>query len=170
MSSCRRTVTAVVLMATVAGVSACGDRAAARPAAAVVTPLGNLPAVVAGYRVHPEDVRSQLRSAGRHAYVDAVKLWSLREGTYLRATVEVARFAADAPIDDPHFRATVAGQLATSSPVERHLTDGVVYVTTGDRQIFYVWFRGRQLFVVTIPTTTPRPRAILRVLLREAKP
>lgn len=135
-----------------------------------VTPIGAMPSRMGGYVVHPEDVRKQLKDAGRHAYVTGVKLWSLREGDYLRATIEVARFASDAPVSDAHFRATVATQVATSNPVRHRVADHEVFVTTGEREVYYVWFRGRDLVLLTVPTTTPGRRALLRQALAEAQP
>lgn len=150
--------------------SACGQSHPAAPEPENVVAIGSLPAKAGGYDVKAEDVSGQLKEAGRRAYVTGVKLWSLREGDYLRATVEVARFAADAPVDEAHFRATVATQVATSNPILHRVGDHEVYVTTGERQVYYVWFRGRDMLLLTVPATTPGRRALLRSLLSTATP
>lgn len=129
-----------------------------------------LPPELAGLSVQEEDVSGPLKEAGDRAYVSDVRLWSLREGDRLRATVEVARFAPDAPAEDEDFQRSVTAQLKGAAPRERRIGDDTVFVSGSSQQVFYAWFRGVHLVLIAIPTETPNGRAILRDALAEVTP
>lgn len=128
-----------------------------------------VPASLAGYTAAPEDVAAKLREAGDKAYVSDVKFWSLREGDRLRATVQVAHFAPDAPGTE-RFRRSVADQIGSAAPRLRRIGEDRVYVSAGNRQTFYLWFRGRSFVLLGVPTDATRGRALLREALVAVQP
>ena len=129
-----------------------------------------MPAELLGLRATEEDVSVPLEEAGERAYVTDVRLWALREGERLRATVQVGRFAADAPVSDPAFRDRVAGQVGGTAPIVRKIGEDLVYVGAGNRQTFYGWFRGPHFVLLSVPADATNGRAIARVALREVRP
>lgn len=129
-----------------------------------------VPATIAGLTAQEEDVSGPLKEAGDRAYVSDVRLWSLREGDRLRATVEVARFDPDAPTEDEGFRRSVTAQLKGAAPRQRKVGDDLVFVSGSTQQVFYAWFRGVHLVLVAIPTETTGGRTILREALQVVRP
>lgn len=129
-----------------------------------------MPETLGGLQAAEEDVSGELKKAGEKAYVSSVRLWSLREGARLRATLQVARFEPDAPTTERSFRDRVAGQVGSTAPRVRHIGDEVVYVSAGERQTFYGWFRGLYFVLLAVPTDTPNSRGLARAAMAEVQP
>ena len=140
-----------------------------QPVAATVRPDA-MPTELLGLHAQVEDVSKPLREAGDDAFVTGVRMWSLREGTRLRATLEVARFAPDAPSTTEAFRRHVAAQVGGTSPRLRKVDDEKVFVSAGNRQVYYTWFRGQHLVLLSIPADTSNGKAMLRAALRAVRP
>lgn len=165
---------AALLLAAVLSVAGCatGDRTVA----AVAAPDGGkvkedaVPAKLVGLTTSPEDVSKPLEEAGDRAYVTGVALWSLREGERLRATLQLARFAPDAPSQTEEFQRRVAAQIGGTVPRARRVDDERVYVSAGNRQVYYAWFRRGHLLLLSVPTETRNGRALLRAALQEVQP
>lgn len=160
--------------ALVSGCSNGGAQASDRPAPLIGSDRAEVgdavPATIAGLVSQEEDVSEPLEEAGDRAYVSDVRLWSLRQGDRLRATIQVARFDPDAPVEDEAFRRSVTAQLKGAAPRERKVGDEMVFVSGSTQQVFYAWFRGVHLVLVAIPTETPGGRTILREALQQVKP
>ena len=129
---------------------------------------GIVPDVLAGLTVGEEDVSGPLKEAGDRAYVSDVRFYSLREGDRLRATLEVARFTPDAETNKQSFQLRVAAQLG--APRTRRLGDDFVFVSSGNRQTYYMWFRGLHMVLVGVPTEGTAGRSLVRQALQEVKP
>ena len=131
---------------------------------------GAVPAALLGLRTQEEDVSAKLEEAGDKAYVSSVRFWSLREGDRLRATIQVARFQPDAPTETKEFRDRVAGQVGGTTPRLRLIGDDRVYVSAGNRQTFYGWFRGLYFVLLSVPADAENGRALARHALAEVHP
>jgi hypothetical protein len=156
-----------------AGACACSPAAhapaSATATAATLKPMA-VPSELAGLRAQEEDVGKSFKQAGRRAFVSSVHMWTLREGTRLRATLEVARFADDAPAATDDFRRQVAGQIGGSEPRVRKIGDDKVFVAAGNRQVYYTWFRGRHLILLSIPATARDAKSLARAAVHEVQP
>jgi len=128
-----------------------------------------VPPSLLGLASKPEDVSRPMKQAGAKAYVSDIRLWSLREGDRLRATVEVGRFSADAP-DSASFRAHVAEQVGSAAARPRRIGQQFVYVSAGNRQVFYLWYRGQSFVLLGVPADAGIGRSLLRVAIAEVKP
>lgn len=171
MSLAARLTCAVVTLTVLAG---CGGGA---PSARFRGTLGTkiqsaasvtVPGEVLGLTVKPEDVTKTVASSQR-AYIDSLALYGMRADNLLQATLQVSRFNADAKYQTDRFRLAVVNQVGTRRPTALTVQDQPVYLTAGNRQRIYVWFKGRYLFVLASREDFGSPRALLRTLL-EIKP
>lgn len=126
------------------------------------------PPAVHSLRLATEDISSQAAQVQADSYVSDAKLWSLREGSRLRATVQVSRFTADAPFGEREFQQHIVAQIG-SSPRIRLVSGHRVYASASNDQLVFVWFRGAHFVVFSVAADYPTPRVLLRKLL-EAKP
>ena len=123
--------------------------------------LPGLPADLLGLRLARENVGDDLARVPK-AYVDALSLWSLRRDDLVMATLQVSRFNAGAAVATDTFRKTVVNQIGATAPRPVRLGADTVYLTTGTKQSIAVWFKGRDLFVLTTRADYDRPRTLLR--------
>lgn len=123
-----------------------------------------IPSQVLGLRVQAEDISKQLKSTKR-PYLDNVGLFSLREKDLVRATYQISRFNDLARPDDSTFRNSIIGLLGSSKPQKIRVGDDEVYITTGNEQSIFVWFRGKGFFVLTTHQQYEFPRTLLRRML-----
>jgi hypothetical protein len=158
-----------------AGLSAAGcggtSIAAAGTAGKSIKPvtIADLPAVVGGLAVKPEDDVDTLNRAGR-TYVDRVSLFSLRQadGTQkdlVQATLQISHFNKAARVDSAKFRSAIVSQLGGATPSAIRIGNDTVFLTKGLRQSVSVWFRGKYLFILSTREDFDRPRALLRSAL-----
>lgn len=129
-----------------------------------------VPSTIHGLTASKQDVAGPLKEAGDRAFVSDVNFYSLRDGDRLKATLEVARFTPDAETTSRAFQLKVAAQVGETAPRLRRLGDDLVYVSSGNRQTYYVWFRGLHLVVLGVPTEQTTGRALLREALATVKP
>lgn len=162
-----RTVLAALVVAS--ATAACGGGSAARVAGGGKVAPDAVPPAVLGLRTQEEDVSGPLREAGDNAYVSHVRLWSLREEDRLRGTLEVGRFSPDAPATE-EFRRRVADQLGQSAPRIRRIGTDRVFVSAGNRQTYYLWFRGIHFVLLGVPADATNPRAVLRAAIETVDP
>lgn len=169
----RRCVAAALALAAM-GAGACGgQRSAEVPrarAGSAEVRSDSVPQTLNGLVTQEVDVTSQFAQAKDRAYVTGVRLWSLREGERLRATLEVARFATDARPESRRFRDTVVSQVGQTAPRLRKVGDQEVFVTPGNRQTIFMWFRGIYFIVLSASVEYRDPRSLLRVAVQEVKP
>lgn len=160
---------AVVAMVVVLVVGACdGQKAATVPTAGaspVTVPPDLVPPELAGLAVTPEDVAALEKKAGDRSYLASTRLWGLRAGAHLRATMQVGRFVPDAQPEDAVFRERIVGQIAQSGARLRVLGGRPVYAASANEQAVYVWFEGLSMVVLSVAADYPEPRRLLRAAL-----
>ena len=142
---------------------ACGHRAIdtnadAGPAQA------SLPSQILGLRVQPEDIASKLKNVKR-PYVDAVAVYSLRDGDLLKASLQINRFNSAARPKDPNFIGTIVSTIGGSASQQYRMSNQTVYATTASDQAIFAWFSGRGMYVLAIQKSFPSPRTLLRRLI-----
>lgn len=131
-------------------------------------PQTAVPPVLGSLAASETDVTKEFAQTKQRAYVTAVRLWSLREGDRLRGTIQVSRFAPDAEPGDAAFQRSVVTQVGKSAtPQVRRVAGQRVYVTTGDRQTIFMWFRGIHFILMSVSVDHPYPRSLLRETLKE---
>lgn len=124
-----------------------------------------VPAQLAGLNATTEDVTGLEKEAGKTSYLASTRLWALRSGERLRATLQISSFVADSEPGNERFQATVVAQIAESRWRPRVLGGVRVYVTAANQQPVFIWFRGTSLFVLSIAVDQPTPRSVLRQAL-----
>ncbi len=151
--------------------AACGGapQAAVPGASPPAVPQDAVPQTVLGLRAAAEDVTKQFAEARDRAFVTDVRLWSLREGERLRATVQVARFAPDAQPEDRDFQRAMIAQLGGSAPRARMVGGQLVYVASGNQQTLFVWFQPMHFVLLGVAADYTRPRALLRALIETVR-
>lgn len=157
----------LVAMLPVALVSGCGQ--AAKTSGRVVwhDVAYTAPASVAGYDIREETAASAgLRQGGPDSLIDGGHLYSFRQGTRLYATLEVAELKPGAGVSDPAFRDNVVAQIGTSVMRAVQLDKQTVYEGTGNRELVYVWFKGRLLHVLLthdVKDPTPLVKELIKL-------
>lgn len=157
-----------VAVALVTGVALTGAACGAEPAAsgaAKVEPLeaSAVPADLLELKVAPEEIGGATEV--KNPFVEAVGLYSLREGELLQGTLQVSRFSEDADSETSRFRQSVVQQIGSTVPKAYRMGDQTVYLTSGKRQSIAVWFEDRHFYVLSTRDEFPRPRALLRAAL-----
>jgi hypothetical protein len=115
--------------------------------------------------VQQEDIASKLTGITR-PYVDAVAVFSLRDGDLLRASLQVSRFNRLAKPGSSAFVGSIVNEIGGSAYQVYHVRDTDVYATTASDQVVFVWFRHRGMFVLAIQKQFSFPRTLLRRLLQ----
>lgn len=161
----RRLSAVLVALAVASALAACGssDPAVSRADERKVTALDapGVPGTLHGLTVKRENVKSALSSAKR-PYLDSAVLFSLRDGDRLEATLQIGRFADDARWRDSSFRASLLSTIGGGSPRKLRMDRQYVYLTSGDRQALAIWFKGRDLFILSSREDYASPRGLLR--------
>jgi hypothetical protein len=124
-----------------------------------------LPPQFAGLNVTPEDVSALEKKVAKTSYVSSTRLWGLRAGDRLKATLQVSTFVPDSDPTNEKFQRTIVALIAESSWRPRMLEGTRVYVTAANQQPEYIWFRDSSLFVLAVAVDHPAPRSILRQAL-----
>jgi hypothetical protein len=150
---------AVLALATIA----CGSGGIAQSGAKSPAQV-SLPSQVLGLRVQPEDIASKLTSIKR-PYVDAVAVYSLRDGDLLKASLQMNRFNGAARPKDSNFIGSIVSTIGGAASQQYRVSTEDVYVTTASDQEIFVWFRGSGMFVLAVQKSFPFPRTLLRRLL-----
>lgn len=127
-----------------------------------------LPDRIIGLSVKPEDITADLAKV-QGAYVDSVALFGLRDGTVLRAALQVSRFNRLAKPNDPAFVTLIVNQFGTSEPQEMRLGDQAVWLSPGKLQYIFLWFSGDKMFVLTGRRDYPFVRSLARRLVEITK-
>ena len=94
-------------------------------------------------------------------YLDNIRLFSLRKGKELEATLQVGRFRTSAP-STTSFHRSIAQQVGTTVPVENRIGGHTLYVSRGKRLSIAVWFAGRDMFILSIRETYTSPKTLIR--------
>jgi hypothetical protein len=121
-----------------------------------------VPKVFVGLNANLEDVATLEKEAGKTSYLAHTRLWALRQGDRLRATLQVSTFVPNSNPDDHAFQDTLVSQIAEASWRSRMLGGLRVFVTSANHQPMYIWIKDDVLFVLSIAAGFPSPRAALR--------
>lgn len=119
-----------------------------------------VPETILGLAVDPEDTEG-LEDVNR-SYVEAIRLYSLRDGEQLVATLQISRFSPGVKWAQKKFQRGVLNQVGANAPDPVRVGDRTVYLTTGVKQRVAVWFDGGYLFLLGIRDEFDRPRSLLR--------
>lgn len=122
-----------------------------------------VPSEILGLPVSEEDA-SSVRNQKR-PFVEAVGLYSLRDGEDLQATLQLARFTDAAKTRSASFRRAVVAQVGATVPHEVKVGEETVYITTGRRQQVAIWFDDRTMFILSMRDDYTTPRALTRAAL-----
>jgi hypothetical protein len=144
--------------------AACGGGSGDAPV--TVTQLGDdaVPGEIAGLRVDAEEVGERLAETEK-PYVDAVGLYSLRDGRRLEATLQVSRFTDDVDPEDETFRQSIVAQIGSTEAKPFRMADEIVYLTASKRQNVAVFFEDRSFVVLSTLESFERSRALLREVM-----
>ena len=153
----------VALVALALTAAACGG---GDDAGVTVAQLGadELPSTILGLRVETEDVGERLEAADE-SYVEAVGLYSLREGERLQATLQVSHFADDVDVDDEVFKQAIVDQIGSTEAKAFRMADDIVYLTASKRQNVAVFFEERSFVVLSTLESFEQSRALLREVM-----
>jgi hypothetical protein len=175
----RRPLAIVVAVAALLGaLAAVGMRAAAAPtpatparpavhAAAQKVTAPAMPAQMLGLDVKQEKTPRKLSGSSDPPYFDAMWLYSLRDDAKgLQAILEVGHFNADAQVGSTDFQQRIAQQIGSTSAL-RQLRFGAdrVDITSNDQLTVAVWFKGRDIFILTVRDTYTQPKSLVRAAL-----
>jgi hypothetical protein len=121
---------------------------------------------ILGLKAQPEDVSKLISTV----YVNAVSIYSLRKDDVVQATLQISRFNSKARPNDPEFRRTLVTNLGGSEGTPTTVGKETVFITQGTRQRVAVWFRAKNVFILTTRDDYDMPRALLResLLIGEA--
>jgi hypothetical protein len=141
---------------------ACGnpEEVSGRPPEALL----NVPSQVLGLQVELEDVTDQVKDVDR-PFLDALAVFSLREGDLLRATLQVGRFNSLGRPGSASFRQRILQKIGSQAPEPYRIGDKTTYVTAGNKQSIFVWFSGRGMFVLIAHKDYLFPRTLARRFL-----
>lgn len=121
------------------------------------------PNSINGLKVSIEDPCSTFAFARGDRAVDKMGLLSIRQGdNLLIATLEVARFVAQAPLHDAGFRAGVIDAIGDTQPSTLVVGGRTVYSSTSAGLFLVSWMQGRYLYVLAIRDSYAFPKALLR--------
>ena len=118
-----------------------------------------------GLTPQSEDV-SKLISTVSDLYVNAVSIYSLRKDDVVQATLQISRFNSKARPNDPDFRKALVTNLGGSEGTPTTVGKDTVFITQGTRQRVAVWFRSKNVFILTTRDDYDMPRALLRESLQ----
>lgn len=119
------------------------------------------PSTLGGLEVVPEDIAEQIATVDDQ-YLEAIALYSIRDGQKAVATLQIVQFNDDARLDDEEFRDGFVTNLGGQRGVPIRVGDQPVQVTQGNLQRISVWFRGDLAFVLNTREDFERPRTLLR--------
>lgn len=158
----------LLVLALVVGALGCGGDEEAQPEPSdreiELLDAPFIPARILDLEVDAEEAPPDLASAPR-SYLDALRLYSLRQDDILHATLQVSRFSDDANYSDPSFRRTLLGRLGTSNPLVARVGGHTVYLTSGVKQGLAIWFTDDYMFILGTRQEYERPRELLREVL-----
>jgi hypothetical protein len=170
MTSTPRRVLVVALVLLSVTAAACGNDRVDGTAGSRIKqlPATFVPSELLGLPVAQEDMKATV-SRSKDAFIESVGLYSMRRDDLLQATLQVSHFSKDAPVARAGFRQSLVSQIGGSRVQPYRMGTATVYRTTGRKQVISLWFKGRDLYVLSVRDTFETPRSLLRAAL-EIKP
>ena len=158
-------VPAVAACALLLFLPACGNESEAVPRRTVGKAVVSLPSQILGLKVVEENVQGEIRGVSG-TYLDSLGLFSFREeDDLLRGTLQVGRFNDVAEPQRERFRDAIIAQLGSTVPVQLHVGDRDVWLTSGTEQSIFTWFDPKGFYVLSVRSDYAFPRSLLRRLL-----
>lgn len=137
----------------------------AEPAPADI-PADVVPTTIGGLTAAPEDITPLVKKhVGPKSYLRSTRLWSLRDGPRLRATLQVGKLVADAEPESRAFQRQVVGRIGQTGARRRVVGDTSLWVTVSNEQALYIWFRPEHVLILSVAGDFPKPRRLLREAL-----
>lgn len=124
-----------------------------------------VPSTLNGLQVTHEDIRSTLVKGGANTYLSAAGLFSVRRQNVVQATLQISRFNSTAKPANTKFRQAILNLLGSGAPTPVTLGTDTVYLTTGNKQRVFVWFKTAYLMVLSVRDDYDQPRTLLREAL-----
>ena len=125
---------------------------------------GGPPSKLNGLTVKQEQIGKPGPRSGRD-YLVNVRLYSLRAKKQLEGTLQIGRFRDDAPTT-LSFHREIASDIGTAVAREHRIGGTPVFVTRGKRLGIAVWFRDRDMFVLSIREGYREPKSLIRAALK----
>lgn len=150
-----------------AGAAGCSDARISGTSGKKVAVLDRVQpgATVNGLNVQGEDVTRQVGTVG-DTYLQATAIYSLREGETVQATLQIAELTSKARPEDDKFRDSLVTVISGKKGVPTRVGPDLVYLTASARKRLALWFRGRDLYILTTREDYEQPRALLRAALQ----
>ena len=164
MTRCTRAV--LGLVAGLVLLAGCGTSTPDGVAGTNIKPIAasSLPDTIVGLEVAAEDIKNVVSPAD-NTYLNAVGLYSMRRGNLVFATLQVSRTTDKFDNKDAKQRSLLADKIGGARSEERRIGSDRVFLTQGTRQRIAVWFKGRDLFILSVRDDFEQPRALLREAL-----
>ena len=156
---------AALAMAVLVAFGACGTTApeegvAGRSIAKLPRPV--VSGAILDLVVSEEDVADTVARFQR-SYADAISVYSFRRADgLLQATLQVSRFADAGKLQEAGIRRRLVEQLGSTTPVALDVGTSTVYVSRGNKQRLFTWFRGGHVFVLAVRDDYREVRTLLR--------
>jgi hypothetical protein len=156
---------AVSVALVLAGV-ACGNDTPDGVPGGEVEPIAatSFPDKILGLEVHEEDVKNSLAEA-RNTYARRASLYSLRDENLVVATLQATELTDQFDYKDAEERAALAVKIGGGRAQPFRVGSDTVFITQGQRQRIALWFRDRNLFVLSVRQDFERPRSLVREAL-----
>ena len=157
---------AAALVAVSIVVGACGNDAPKGVPGNKVKPIAarSFPSTILGLEVHEEDVKNNLAEA-KNTYASQASLYSLRNENIVVATLQAMKLTDKFDYKSAREREALAVKIGGGRAEDYRVGSDTVYITQGQRQRIALWFRGRDLFVLSVRQDFDRPRSLIRETL-----
>jgi hypothetical protein len=146
--------------------AACGSNSPTGVSGNAIKPIAadKVPDHILGLEVHEENVKNTLAQA-KDTFVQAASIYSLRRASLVQATLQVSVLTDKFNYKSGRQKASLADKIGGARAEPFRLGSETVYLTNGIRQRIAVWFRGRNLFVLSSREDFDKPRGLLRAAL-----
>jgi hypothetical protein len=154
------------LLAVAALAGACGNDSPKGVPGNAVKPIAarSLPSTILGLEVHEEDVKNSLNEA-KNTYATQASLFSLRDENLVVATLQATSLSDQFDYKSAKERTALAIKIGGGRAQQFRVGADTVYITQGQRQRIALWFRGRNLFVLSVRQDYEKPRSLIREAL-----
>lgn len=156
---------AVVAISLAVASVACGNDTPDGVAGKDVKPIAaSMPATILGLEVHQEDVSTSLAET-KNTYASQASLYSLRDENLVVATLQATTLTDAFEHEKAREREALAVKIGGGRAQQFRVGSETVFLTQGQRQRIALWFRGRNLFVLSVRQDFERPRSLIREAL-----
>lgn len=160
--SLRRLLPVVLALALVAGGCGGGGAGAARSAPPPEVPVALVPPALGTLTLTEDDqARDTFSKLGDRALVADGRLWQVRQGDRLVATLQVSTVKAKVDLAEPDQRNAIVRHILPGSRQEIDVSGVTVWMSEANDKSVFVWF-ARDLFqVLQVKSTKLEPEAVV---------